>query len=72
MSAVGLDMGLLDLLGLLNLRVLSLRDVMDELASHAVGAPSVGAELLAEFCLVEDRHICFYHHVSSSMSERAL
>ena len=36
---------------------------MDELASGAVWAVPVGAVLLAQLGLVENRNICFYHHV---------
>lgn len=45
---------------------------MDELASHTIWAIPVGAELLAELCLVEDRDISLDHHLSFHMGEGAL
>lgn len=65
-------MVLLDLLSLLNLSIVGLRSVMDELASHSVWAVSVGTVFLAQFGLIKNGHIRLDHHVSFSMSERAL
>ena len=45
---------------------------MDELASHTIWAIPVGAELLAELCLVEDRDVSLDHHLSFHMGEGAL
>ena len=65
-------MSLLNLLSLLDLRLIGLRNVMDELASHAIWTVAVCTKLLAKFCLVQNRHISLHHHVSFSMSEGAL
>jgi len=63
---------LLDLLCLLDLRLVGLGNIVDELASHTVGTVSVGTVLLAELCFVEDRNISLDHHRSFSMGEGAL
>ncbi len=47
-------------------------DLMDELAPHAVGAVSIGAEFLAHFGLVEDGHVGLDHHLGLLVGEGAL
>lgn len=50
----------------------SVTDIVNELASHSIGAITVRAELFAQLGLVESGDIGLNHHVSSSMGEGAL
>lgn len=47
-------------------------DVMDELASHSVGTPTIGCKLLAKLSLVEVANVCLDHHVGIAMGEGTL
>jgi len=67
-----LEFFLLQLLSLLDGGLVGLRNVVNELASHAVGTVSIGTVLLAEFCFVEHGDVSLDHHRSFSMSEGAL
>ena len=52
LDVVGLGMGLFNLLGLLDLWLIGLRNVMDELTSHSIRTVAIGTVLLAKLCLV--------------------
>jgi hypothetical protein len=49
-----------------------LGDIVDKLATDAVGAVPVGAVLLAKLRLVKNRNIGLYHHVVFRVGKRAL
>ena len=51
---------------------IGLRQVMDELASSAVWAVSIGTVLLTKLGLVESGDVSLNHHVSLAMGEGAL
>ena len=63
---------LLDLLCLLDGGVVGLGDVVNELTSHTIRTVAIGTVLLAQLSFIKHRDICFYHHVSLSMSKGAL